>query len=521
MSRLGLSITNIFNVIAAEQPEETTVTPLGTQGEAGIVFFYEETQTENEFRYLEGITQLPSIVTALDYNNSGFESNYIDGSNPAGVVMGVNETKKISISQLNTFINNAALTVNSTLYSDWEMLTIPANESIETYLDGWAIWIFASRSPKDNYTENYIFKHGEAYKMVTNIVTNPPLITYEIVDLAFDSNGYLQAENTQVMLPILVREYTVNTNVAVTKVPLLLSAMSLVNSSSDILPTGLSNLTEYLNYLETEGTTSDTFITSQSSRYQLAGSYLNPNIDPSNLYPVGIPANKDKLSPKFPFAAFVPAAQNLLTTISTTNKQITVIINSFTTQQPPAPWYQASGVTNPLNLKLLCRVSCFGNVLGQYGTGITDVEAIGTQTSTQFAGKWAILWKFNINVSTLNIFPTANGLVTVNSISFTGSESTVKFGVFGLSYMRFIADGYESSNELDTPASGMFINVPTFGSPFEVGYNFANLGMFEPAASASDPAVINKNRTSANVVTSTITINSTENAFGLRPLITG
>lgn len=521
MSRLGLSITNIFNVIAAEQPAETTVTPLGSQGEAGIVFFYEETQTENEFRYLEGITVLPNIVAALNYNNSGFDPNYIVQSPSTGIVMGVNETNRISISQLNTFISNAALTVNSTLYSDWEMLTIPADESIETYLNGWATWIFILRFPATQYTENYIFKHGEAYKMVTNIGYGYTAIEYEVVDLAFDSNGYLQAENTQTMLPILVRDYTINTNVAVTKVPLLLSAMSLVNSSNDILPTGLSNLTEYLGYLETEGATSDTFITSQSSRYQLAGSYLNPNIDPSNLYPVGIPANKDKLSPKFPFASFVPAAQNLLTTISTTNKQITVIVNSYSTQQPPAPWYQASGITNPLNLKLLCRVSCFGNVLGQYGTGAADIEAIGTQTSVQFGNKWAVLWKFNIDVSTLNIFPTVNGFVTVNSVAFTGSESTVKFGVFGLAYMRFIADGYESSNELDIPASAMFINVPTFGSPFEVGYNFANLGMFEPAASTSDPAVINKNRTSANVVTSTITIESTENALGVRPLITG
>ena len=69
--------------------------------------------------------------------------------------------------------------------------------------------------------------------------------------------------------------------------------------------------------------------------------------------------------------------------------------------------------------------------------------------------------------------------------------------------------------------SGYFVTVPMFkGGGFEPGQD---LSLFlAPATSTETPAVLNKNRITANAIPSALpTITASNNANGLRPLITG
>jgi len=140
-------------------------------------------------------------------------------------------------------------------------------------------------------------------------------------------------------------------------------------------------------------------------------------------------------------------------------------------------------------------------------------------------GKYFEGWKFVINLQNLNIFPTIvnNQVVTstVQQKSFDGTEGTFKSGVFTISDITFTADDYLESNIMYSILSGYLVTVPMFKTGgFEPGQD---LSLFlAPATSSETSAVLNKNRITANAIPSTLpTITISNNANGLRPLITG
>ena len=85
----------------------------------------------------------------------------------------------------------------------------------------------------------------------------------------------------------------------------------------------------------------------------------------------------------------------------------------------------------------------------------------------------------------------------------------------------FIANGFLESTAISFLSSGFTISVPLFTSgAFEQGQD---LSLFlDSGTSTASPAVINKNRTTANAISIAIPPPTTSNnANGLRPLITG
>lgn len=524
MSRLGLSITNIFTI-----QSEAPVTPpppiaSGGTGEAGLVYLFEYDGVANYTVYetlkdMDGVLTIFTLVnagaTVLPYYN--FESNH---------------PNRVSINQIETWVANSIYTVNGTNYTNWEIVTIPSSYTLNPQTQDLVIRQYLSTLPvaTSNLNIRMLIKIGTNYHLLRVINQTVPM-EYELTQLTFDSNGYIAAENNEFMnfLPGLGRTFVIQNAAQLTKVPVLPSSLKIINTINDTLPniTNTSSLTSYASLLESYGNTSDQLLLTQSSRYRTGNTYLRKNIDPASSFPNSTyPLDNTVV---YPLNGPIP------TTVTTSNMQINFILNSYTAQQPPAPWY-STGTANFYNLKMSCRVICWGNKFGElplnfYGANSVVVTGIvGGRLSTILTSggtRYLETWKFSINLANLNIFPiitngAVTGYTTVSAKAYNGSESNFKSGVFSLFDIRFTADGYEESDIVGGVNSAAMIIVPMFQNTgsFPIGSNVAQY--LATGTTTADTTVINKNRTTANEIPSaTPTITVSTDAFGLRPLITG
>lgn len=523
--RLGLSINKIYKITPGFNPPSEPESQIGTQvpGQAGIIY-YTETVDGVTTNY-ETISTYQVLLPMLQSGGSP-SYNYYDLDNEA-------TTFKTSLPQLLGYIANGTLTVNSTVYDNWELLTIPANTPEDLRNEIITNWIYAVQSfiAPGEIEFGVLIKIGDKYNVIQNLV-NISSIQFNLIELTFNANGYIISDETYPLVPAVVRTF-IPTTTATTKVPLLLSGMTLVDSTATsavgvpIPAINIASLSDYLSLIELEGAIADQTIMSQSPRYPIANTYLDPVTTPASTYPNSTkPPENTQIYPG-PF-------DNISASVSIANQSIVVIINSYTTQAPPEPWYYAlNGNVNNKNLKLKCEVTCWGNKFTIDTTGIVPLflkrsqftSVTGTRISSQLAGKYFEGWKFVINLQDLNIFPTiVNNQVVTNTVqqkSFDGTEGTFKAGVFSIGSITFTADDYLESDIMYSISSGYFVTVPMFkGGAFEPGQD---LSLFlAPASSTDDQTVLNKNRTTANAIPSTLpTITASNNANGLRPLITG
>lgn len=528
MSRLGLSITNIFTIQPAAPINPPTINPSGGTGEAGLIYLFE----------YDGVADYTVYETLYDANGIITRTALISGGAPdLGLVyynFESNHPNKVSITQIETWVANSSYTYNSVNYTDWEIVTIPSSYTSNPTSQDLVIRQYLSTTPVAiaNTNIRMLIKLGTTYHLLKVINPSTP-IEYELTQLAFDSNGYIAAENNDFMnfLPGLGRTFTIQNVTQLTKVPTLPSSLKVINTINSPFPditnvTNTSNPTEYFELIEAYGGTSEQLLITQSTRYKTGNTYLRKNIDPASSFPNSTyPLDNTVV---YPINSFIPA------TVTTSNMQINFILNSYTAQQPPAPWYH-SGPTNYYNLKMSCRVLCWGNKFGEiplnfYGPNSVVVTGItGTRISLTTSNfRYLESWKFSINLNNLNIFPIiTNGVVTghttVASKAYDGTANSFKSGVFSLFDIRFTADGYEESDIVGGVNSSTMIIVPMFQNTesFPIGSNVAQY--LATGTTAAETTVINKNRTTANEIPSaspTITV-PTNLPTGLRPLITG
>lgn len=528
MSRLGLSITNIFTIQSEAPVTPTPRIGSGGTGEAGLIYLFEYDGIANYTVYETLYDPSGSVTrsTLVSAGASNLESGYYNFES--------NHPNKVSINQIETWVANSSYTYNSVNYTDWGIVTIPSSYTLNPQNQDLVIRQYLNTTPvaTSNLNIRMLIKIGTNYHFLKVINPNVPMV-YELTELTFDSNGYIAAENNEFMnfLPGLGRTFVVQNVTQLTKVPTLPSSLKVINTINSPFPditnvTNQTNPLEYYQLIESYGNTSDQLLLTQSTRYRTGNTYLRKNIDPASSFPNSTyPLDNTVV---YPLNGPIPA------TVTTSNMQINFILNSYTAQQPPAPWYH-TGPTNFYNLKMSCRVICWGNKFGELPisnyleNSVVVTEIVGTRlgltTSTPI--RYLESWKFSVNLANLNIFPIiTNGAVTghttVSAKAYNGSESSFKSGVFSLFDIRFTADGYEESNIVGGVNSATMIIVPMFQNTgsFPIGSNVAQY--LATGTTTADTTVINKNRTTANEIPSaTPTITVSTDAFGLRPLITG
>lgn len=513
MSRLGLSITNIFNVIAAEQPEEPIVIATGQFGESGLI--YRTEYESGEYVQYEAPFDNTGIVTRVVLTSGGAPDLGLSYYNFES-----NHQNKVSINQIETWVAGGSLTINNLVYSDWEILTLPAELSEEEKYQALINYGTYCISINSNNNYNRLIKIGEQYHFVffTNM-GSVSSISYELFPLTFDSNGYLAADNNafQNFLPAISRSFSTVT-AEITTIPVPLSFMHLVNSRSEFLPPiTTTSLLDYLSVISSQGVMSDVFIIQNTNRYPISNTYLRKNIDSASLFPNSTYPPDNTVV--YPIPLGMPAS------LTTSNMQINILVASYTTQQPPAPWYNAVQNTNPNNVKIICTIYCWGNRFGTLPAGSTTVSAVGTRASQLILGKYYEAWKFSINLSNLAIYPKiVNGALTYTTVddqAYDGTEGTFKSAVFSIFSIKYAADGYYTSEELGPITSSVMITVPTFtgSEAFGVGVDMTEYLYLGAGTLTGSNIVINKNRKVVDEIPPTLeTLEATDEAFGLRPL---